>query len=123
MRERPNRTVGSWVIAERTTGVCEARERGVCDEAYTLPDEKGGRRPGWSFLLESGRHDGFSPDEVELMLEITGELSRSDRLRIDQRAAPDQRLPPGPLRLGVPAERRATVHEAAANSIACGGPP
>ena len=52
MRERPNRTVGSWVIAERTTGVCEARERGVCYEAYTLPDGKGGRRPGWSFLFE-----------------------------------------------------------------------
>ena len=74
MRERPNRTVGSRVIAKRTTGVCDVGERGVCYEAYTLPDGKGGRRPGWSFLFEQGRHDGFSPDEVELMLEITGEL-------------------------------------------------
>ena len=36
---------------------------------YTL-----GNQPGWSFLFESGRHDGFSPDEVELMLKITGDL-------------------------------------------------
>jgi hypothetical protein len=46
MRERPNLAVGSRVIAKRTTGVCVAGERGVCDEAYTLPDGKGGRRPG-----------------------------------------------------------------------------
>jgi hypothetical protein len=26
------------------------------------------------FLFEQGRYDGFSPDEVERMLEITGEL-------------------------------------------------
>lgn len=69
-----NLQVGSLVIARRTTGVCDAGERGVCYEAYTLPDGKGGRRPGWSFLFESGRHDGFSPDEVELILEITGEV-------------------------------------------------
>jgi len=36
---------------------------------YTL-----GNQPGWSFLFESGRHDGFSPDEVELILEITDDL-------------------------------------------------
>jgi hypothetical protein len=26
------------------------------------------------FLFEQGRYDGFSPDEVELILEVTGEL-------------------------------------------------
>ena len=46
----------------------------MCDEAYTLPDGKGGRRPGWSFLFEQGRYDGFSPDDVALILEITGEV-------------------------------------------------
>jgi hypothetical protein len=69
MRELPNLAVGSLVIAKRTTGVCDAGERGVCYEEYTI-----GNRPGWSFLFESGRHDGFSPDEVELILELTGDL-------------------------------------------------
>lgn len=74
MRERPNLTVGSLVRARRTTGVCDVGERGVCYEEYTLPDGKGGRRRGWSFLFEKGRHDGFSPEEVELILEVTGEI-------------------------------------------------
>jgi hypothetical protein len=26
------------------------------------------------FLFEQGRYDGFSPDEVELILEVTGEI-------------------------------------------------
>ena len=55
MRESLNRTVGSRVIAKRTTGVCDMGERGVCYEEYTLPDGKGSRRPGWSFLFEQGR--------------------------------------------------------------------
>ena len=76
LKNIPNLRVGSLVIARRTTGVCDAGERGVCYEEYTLPDGQGGRRPGWSFLFESGRHDGFSPDEVELMLEITGDICR-----------------------------------------------
>ena len=95
-------TTPPLVIAKRTTGVCDVGERGVCDEAYTLPDGKGDRQPDWSFIFESGRHDGFSPDEVELILEITGELCPSSRLRFP-RVAPDQRLPTGPLRPGVPA--------------------
>jgi len=66
--------VGSRVITQRTTGVCDAGEPGVCDEASTRLDGKGSRRPGWSFLFEQGRYDGFSPDEVELILEVTGEI-------------------------------------------------
>ena len=118
LRERPNRTVGSGVIAERTTGVCEARERGVCDEAYTLPDEQGGRRPGWSFLFEQGRYDGFSPDEVEVILEVTGELCREvadDEFQSVMRLRSDFRR--GRFAPAFPPEQRATVHEAAANSI------
>lgn len=61
--------VGSLAIAKRTTGVCDVGERGVCYEEYTI-----GNRPGWSFIFESGRYDGFSPDEVELILEITGDI-------------------------------------------------
>jgi hypothetical protein len=43
MNERSSLSVGSLVIARRTTGVCDVGERGVCDEAYSLPDGKGGR--------------------------------------------------------------------------------
>ena len=123
MRERPNRTVGSWIFAERTTGVCEAGERGVCDEAYTLPDGKGGRRPGWSFLFEQGRYNGFSPDDVELILEITGEICPDVadyeftsvlRLRADFHR--------GRFAPAFQPEQRATVHEAAASPILCGDP-
>lgn len=61
--------VGSLVIARRDTAICSVGERGVCYEQYRL-----GNRPGWSFIFERGGYDGFSPDEVELMLEVTGEV-------------------------------------------------
>lgn len=61
--------VGSLVIAKQNTGVCEVGERGVCYEEYRL-----GNRPGWSFIFERGRYDGFSPDEVDSMLELTGQV-------------------------------------------------
>lgn len=67
----PRLYVGRLVITKRTTGVCDTGERGGCDEEYLH-----GHRPGWRILFKSGRHDGFSPDEVELMLEITGEICR-----------------------------------------------
>lgn len=57
--------VGSLVTAKRTTGICDAGERGVCYECYTF-----GNRPGWSIIFESGRYDGFSPEEVDMMLTI-----------------------------------------------------
>ena len=69
MRDQSTLRVGSLVIAQRTTGVCDAGERGVCYERYTLDN-----RPGWSILFESGRHDGFNPDEVALILKVTGEV-------------------------------------------------
>ena len=71
MNDRLTLRVGSLVIARRTTGVCDAGERGVCYEEYTLEN-----RPGWSFIFESGRHDGFSPEEVALILEDTGDICR-----------------------------------------------
>lgn len=74
MNASPNLTVGSLVIAKMKTGVCLVGERGVCYEAYTLPDGKGGQRPGWGFIFEQGFYDGFSPEEVEMMLEVTGEV-------------------------------------------------
>lgn len=71
-----NLRVGGLVIVKRTTGVYDAGERRVCYEEYTMPDGKGGRRPGWSFIFESGRYDGLSPDDVDMILEVTGEICR-----------------------------------------------
>jgi hypothetical protein len=59
--------VGSTVVARRATGVCDVGEAGVCYEVYTLDN-----RPGYSFIFQSGRYDGFSPDEVATMLRVTG---------------------------------------------------
>src|SRR5262249_23116362 len=61
--------VGSLAIATRTSGVCDVGERSVCDEVYAR-----GGRPGYSFLFEQGRYDGFSPEDVALFLTITGEV-------------------------------------------------
>lgn len=61
--------LGSLVIAKRDTGVCAAGERGVCYELYRLDG-----RAGQSFIFERGGYDGFSPDEVKLMLTVTGEI-------------------------------------------------
>lgn len=59
--------VGSLVIAKRASGVCDPGERGVCYHVYELAG-----RPGWSFIFESGRYDGFSPEDVDTFLEVTG---------------------------------------------------
>ena len=61
--------VGSQVIAKRASGVCDAGERGVCYEQYDLAG-----RPGWSFIFQRGRYDGFSPDDVATFLEVTGKV-------------------------------------------------
>ena len=61
--------VGSLAIATRASGVCDVGERGVCYEVYAL-----GGRPGYSFLSEQGRYDGFSPEDVAMFLRITGEV-------------------------------------------------
>ena len=60
--------VGSLAVAIRLSGVCDAGERGVCYEVYEL-----GGQPGYSFIFEKGRYDGFSPEDVATFLEITGE--------------------------------------------------
>ena len=65
----PGIQVGSLAIATRASGVCDVGERGVCFEVYTL-----GGRPGFSFLFEQGRYDGFSPEDVAMFLTITGEV-------------------------------------------------
>jgi hypothetical protein len=76
MKHRPHGNgrigVGSIVVAKRATGVCDVGEVGVCYEVYTLDN-----RPCYSFIFQSGRYDGFSPDEVATMLQVTG---RSDAL-------------------------------------------
>lgn len=60
--------VGSLVIAKRASGVNAAGERGVCYEVYQL-----GGRPGYSIIFERGRYDGFSPQEVNTFLHVTGQ--------------------------------------------------
>lgn len=58
--------VGTLAIATRQSGVCDVGERGVWYQVYTL-----GGRPGYSFILEKGRFDGFSPEDVEMFLTVT----------------------------------------------------
>lgn len=68
MTKHPPIKVGSLVIAKRASGVNAAGERGVCYEVYQL-----GGRPGYSFIFERGRYDGFSPEEVNTFLHVTGQ--------------------------------------------------
>ena len=58
--------VGTVAIATRASGVCEVGEIGICYEVYTL-----GSRPGYSFIFEKGRYDGFSPEDVSMFLNVT----------------------------------------------------
>ena len=60
--------VGAVVIAKRDSGVCRAGERGVCYEVY----DRGDGTVGHGVLFERGGYDGFSPEDVELFLELTG---------------------------------------------------
>jgi hypothetical protein len=72
MNATPEIMVGSIVVAKRRSGVCDAGEIGVCYEVYELE-----RRPGYSFIFESGRYDGFSPDDVALILDVTGRVCQA----------------------------------------------
>ena len=64
----PRIKVGSLVIAKRASGVNAAGARGVCYEVYQL-----GGRHGYSIIFERGRYDGFSPEEANTFLHITGQ--------------------------------------------------
>lgn len=72
MVQGPSIQVGTVAVATRQTGVCEVGEPSVCYEVYEL-----GGRPGYSFIFRSGRYDGFSPDEVDMMLQVTGTVCRA----------------------------------------------
>jgi Family of unknown function (DUF6166) len=61
--------VGTLVTAKRASGVCAAGERGVCYELYQLGD-----RPGYGILFHGGGHDGFSPGDVEMFLDVIGQV-------------------------------------------------
>ena len=65
----PQVRVGSLVVAKHASGVCDPGERGVVYEQYEL-----GNRPGWSVIFQSGRHDGFSPCDVDFFLDVSGEV-------------------------------------------------
>jgi len=68
MTKHPRIQVGSQVIAKRASGVNASGERGVCYEVYQL-----GGRPGYSIIFERGGYDGFSPQDVEMFLHVTGQ--------------------------------------------------
>lgn len=111
--------VGRLVITQRTTGVRDTGERGVCGEEYPF-----GHRPGWRILFEPGRDDGFSPDEVELILEVTGEICpdvADYEFKSVLRWMSDFHR--GRFAPAFPPEQRATVHEPATNSIPVETPP
>jgi hypothetical protein len=61
--------VGTLVVAKRTSGVCVTGERGVCYEVYQL-----GGRQGYGIIFEGGRHDGFSPEDVAMFLDVTDQV-------------------------------------------------
>jgi hypothetical protein len=67
----PEITVGSLAVAKLGSGVCRAGEVGVCYEVYQL-----GKRPGYSFIFERGGYDGFSPEDVNTFLDVSGRVSR-----------------------------------------------
>jgi hypothetical protein len=62
--------VGSIAIAKRASGEWSLDEAGVCYEVYELED-----RAGYSFIFKKGGYDGFSPQNVEIFLHVTGEHS------------------------------------------------
>lgn len=64
-----NARFGSPVVAKKTSGVCDRGERGVVYEAYEL-----GKPPGWSVIFQNGRHDGFSPSNVDFFLDVIEEV-------------------------------------------------
>ena len=69
MDEKESRRIpiGTLVIAKRDAGmVCSVGELGVCYEHYELEG-----RLGHSFIFEEGGYDGFNPDDIELVLDVT----------------------------------------------------
>lgn len=62
----PEITVGTLVVVIQSTAICDVDELGVCYELYELEGQ-----PGYSFVFEGGGYDGFSPDDVEALLELT----------------------------------------------------
>lgn len=61
----PKIQVGTIAIATRASGVCDVGETGVCYEVYELAG-----RPGYSFIFERGRYDGFSLSRSKFVLAI-----------------------------------------------------
>ena len=59
--------VGSLVVVKRSTAICDEGEVGVCYELYGTPDQL-----GYGFIFERGGYDGFSAEEVDTFLDVTG---------------------------------------------------
>jgi hypothetical protein len=64
--------VGTMAMAKRTSDVCDVGERGVCDEVYELGDCS-----GYSFIFETGRHDGLSASAIDMFLQVTDDICPS----------------------------------------------
>jgi len=61
--------VGTMALAKQDAPCWKAGQRAVCYEVYRSEG-----RPGYSFLFEHGFYDGFSPEEVATMLNITPQV-------------------------------------------------
>ena len=67
-----NIQVGTFAVATKDTAICRTGKLGVCYGVYQL-----GNQPGYSFIFERGGYDGFSPQDVELFLEVTEVVFKS----------------------------------------------
>ncbi len=66
--------VGNLVFAKHSTAINHEGEHGICVGVYEI-----GGRAGYDIIFERGGYDGFSPDEVELILIKTGFLQQYSR--------------------------------------------
>lgn len=68
--------VGTVAIAKRDTRICGRGEKGVC---YRIEPYPGGdaRGEGYAFVFERGGYDGFTVDEVDRDLLLTGDVAQT----------------------------------------------
>lgn len=66
-RYRGRLVVGSRVIAKMNTGVCTKGEHGIVYEVY----QRGTSSEGYGVIFQNGLYDGFSPEDVDLILRLT----------------------------------------------------
>lgn len=65
-------SLGSLVVATRTSGVCAAGEVGVVYEVYDRKNDDGAGDQGYGVIFENRGHDGWSMKDVEIALRALG---------------------------------------------------